>query len=421
MDSRPLSALVEHLEGQPRVWLRLAAGRPEAEWQLALLEVTLGEPPPGWRRQRWLYPSAAFIASMPAGITVANWFHRKRLRLPGVSLDLNLPDSAHVERSESRFSGVFQVLPWPTRDWIVHLDGHPQHVSHDELVAADAPVFFSFDQAAAAFFRPPRGPNRNFSGRELVVREQDLRARIESVRVRPTEVLVTVKGDALSGTSLTLGGDGGAKRRLSSRTREVRLPAPFGLGSGAWVALHRDQELLDRRILDSAWGGKDFDVEIDATTRVEVLIGGGESVSTEFKSQLPSADPRGVMKTVAAFANGGGGTLLFGVDDDGNPAGLGEMRTREDLDRLTNLITEWVRPQVHFTLAESCLDGARVLVLDIAAGGEPPYGVGTSDRKLVYYIRVGATTFPASPAEVRAIVRSRLPSNRDPRHPYFPA
>jgi hypothetical protein len=421
MDSHPLSALVEQLKDQPRVWLRLAVSRPETEWQLALLEVTLREPPPGWRRQRWLYPSAAFIASMPAGATVAKWFHRKRLRLAGISLDLDLPDSAHVERRDSRFSGVFQALPWPTRDWIVHLDGHPQQGSHDALVSTDAPAFFSFDQAAAAFFRPPRGPNRNFSGRELVVREQDLRARIDSVRVRPTEVLVTVRGKALSGTWLTFGGDGGAKRRLSSRTREVRLPVPFGLGPGAWVALHRDQELLDRRILDSTWGGNDFDVEIDATTRVEVLIGAGEGVSIEFKRQLPGADPKGVMKTVAAFANGGGGTLLFGVDDDGNPAGLGNMCTRENIDRLTNLIGEWIRPRVNFTLVESRVNDALVLVVDIVAGSDPPYGVGTSDRKLVYYIRVGATTFPASPAEVSAIVRSRLPSNHDPRYPYLPA
>jgi hypothetical protein len=367
MGNHPLSALVEHLNSQPHVWLRLAISRPETEWQLTLLEVTLGEPPPDWRRQRWIYPSAAFIASMPAGATVAKWFHRKRLRLAGISLDLALPDSANVERRDSRFSGVFQVLPWPTRDWIVHLDGHPQQVSHDELVATDAPAFFSLDQAASAFFRPPRGPNRNFSGRELVVRDQDLRARIDSVRVRPAEILVTVKGNALSGTWLTLGGDGGAKRRLSSRTREVRLPVPFGLEPGAWIALHRDQELLDRRILDSTWGGKDFDLEIDATTRVEVLIGAGEGVSTEFKRQLPGADPKGVMKTVAAFANGGGGTLLFGVDDDGHPTGLGDASTRENIDRLTNLVGEWVRPRVHFILAEP-----RSMVHSYSCSTSPP-------------------------------------------------
>jgi hypothetical protein len=417
MENRPLSALVEHLQAQTRVWLRLAVSRPESDWQLSLLEVTLGEPPASWRRQRWLYPRAAFIASMPAGTTVAKWLQGKRLSLRGVALDLDLLDSVYVERRDSRFKGIFEALPWPTRDWTAHVNGQSKQVVHDELVAADAPAFFSFDQAAAAFFGLPPAPNRNFSGRELVIREQDRRARIDSVRVRPTEVLVTVSGEALSGTWLTLGGDGGAKKRLASRTREVRLPVPSGLGAGAWLALHRDQELLDRRMLDTSWGGKDFDVEVDRLTRVEVLIGGGEGVSVEFKRQLPGADARGVMKTLAAFANGGGGTLLFGVDNDGDPVGLGAQCTRENVDRLTNLIAEWVRPHVHFTLAEVEAAGARVLVIDVAPGGEPPYGVGTSDRKLVYYIRVGATTFPASPAEVRAIVRSRLPSDRDPRFP----
>jgi hypothetical protein len=85
------------------------------------------------------------------------------------------------------------------------------------------------------------------------------------------------------------------------------LPLSAALGEGAWLALHRDHELLDRRILDPRCCGKDFDVEIDAATRLEMLVVGGERANIEFKRELPGRDPSGVMKTVAAFANGAGG------------------------------------------------------------------------------------------------------------------
>ena len=43
------------------------------------------------------------------------------------------------------------------------------------------------------------------------------------------------------------------------------------------------------------------------------------------------------MKTVAALANAEGGTLLFGIDNDGAVVGLGIDDTRKLLDRMTQL------------------------------------------------------------------------------------
>lgn len=82
MERQPVSVLSEYLTTQTRVWVRLAANRLEADWQLALLEVTVGEPPPSWRRQRWSYDRAVFVASHPAGSTVAKWLTRERISLP---------------------------------------------------------------------------------------------------------------------------------------------------------------------------------------------------------------------------------------------------------------------------------------------------------------------------------------------------
>jgi hypothetical protein len=227
---------------------------------------------------------------------------------------------------------------------------------------------------------------------------------------------VNVSGEQLRGARIALSGAHGPTKPLSPRTKEVRLPAPEGLGPGAWLALHRDQELLDRRILDRSWGGTDFDVEVDASTRVEVLISGGERANVEFKRALPGDDPRGVMKTVAAFANGFGGTLLFGVEDDGHVRGLGGEYTRRSVDRLTNLIRDWVRPLPDFEAEMVEVAGGGVIAVNVASGNEAPYGIGTNDRDIRYFVRRAGTTFPATPADVRAFVHARL-SAADPGFP----
>jgi serine/threonine protein kinase len=71
--------------------------------------------------------------------------------------------------------------------------------------------------------------------------------------------------------------------------------------------------------------------DIERTADLELLIAGGESASLEFKqtmrwdTELQKRNTellRACMKTVCAFLNSGGGTLLIGVADTGEPKGL---------------------------------------------------------------------------------------------------
>jgi ATP-dependent DNA helicase RecG len=146
------------------------------------------------------------------------------------------------------------------------------------------------------------------------------------------------------------------------------------------------------------------------------MIGRGETLTTEFKESLPARDATGLLKTVAAFANGGGGTILLGVRDDGTILGVDEDQIVATLDRLTNLITNTVRPLVDFRYERVTINGRPVIELAVQSGSNTPYGVGPTDRKVAYYIRRGATTFPAAPADVREFVRSRTPRPE----PHFP-
>jgi Putative DNA-binding domain len=423
-ERRPLQALLDRLCAERKVWVRIAANRPLDDWQLSLLEITLAEPPPEWRRQSWVYQRAHFVAAAPSGATVARWFKRGRILTKPIALEITIPDpDVQVERRQSGWIGIFERLPWPSIEWKVHVqDVQNRQMLHDELVAADAPAFLSYDLAAAAFFGVTSTPGgRGFSGCECVVREQDRSARIDSVRVRSTEVRVGVTGEQLGGTLVTLGGSNGQTKRLRRASTEARFPLAGGIAPGSWIALHRSHELLDRRGLDPAWGGlADVELEVDPVTEVEVLISGGEIATTEFKRQLPSEQRDSiitVMKTVAAFANAGGGTILFGVENDGAVNGL-DIDVRSAIDRLTLLIRDWIKPLVDFHPTAAEIEGKTVVLVHVEPGVDTPYGVGTSERRVDYFVRRGGTTFPATPADVRAFVRARLPSTEQQR--YFP-
>lgn len=423
--SASLDELREHLAAQPRVWIRLAAGRPQDTWQLAAVEITTGAAPPSWRARRWLYENARFVATTVAGRTAAGWVGKRLIRVKPIVLPVTLGDTVQVERRRSGFPGTFQKLEWPWTEWrlSVHVDN--PLMLHGELVADGAPAFLNLDLAAAAFFGIEPSPSgRSFSGSEFIVRHQDMRARFDRVFVRTSDVDVDVSGSELSATTLTLGSEHGHSVGLDDLpAQQAQLPLPGGIPSGGWLVLHQGHEVIDLRGLDPRWGAGDVEFEVDTETRVRALISRGEMATTELKRELPPPENRErvirVMKTVAAFANAGGGTILFGVNDDGTVRGLEPESDRETIDRITSMITDWVRPRVMFTAEIAELVSRRVLVVDVAAGVEPPYGVGTTDKRIDYYIRRNGSLLLATPSDVRDVIRARFGS--DSHHlPTFP-
>ena len=64
----------------------------------------------------------------------------------------------------------------------------------------------------------------------------------------------------------------------------------------------------------------------------------------EFKETITNT----FLKTVSAFSNYDGGTILFGVDDDGNVKGLSDVK-QACLD-IENKINDSISPQPNYTL-----------------------------------------------------------------------
>ena len=75
------------------------------------------------------------------------------------------------------------------------------------------------------------------------------------------------------------------------------------------------------------------------------------------------------LKTVSAFSNYDGGTIFFGIDDDGNVKGLPDVR-QACLD-IENKINDSISPQPNYTLEIQNND--QTIKLTVKSGLQKPY------------------------------------------------
>lgn len=80
-----------------------------------------------------------------------------------------------------------------------------------------------------------------------------------------------------------------------------------------------------------------------------------EATECDFKVALEVKKPKSWLKSVSAFANGIGGTLFFGIDDDRNVIGLSDAQT--DAEAISRLIKERITPYPSFILTPEREDG----------------------------------------------------------------
>ena len=129
----------------------------------------------------------------------------------------------------------------------------------------------------------------------------------------------------------------------------------------------------------------------------------------EFKAQLPD-DPFSVLKTVCAFANGEGGSILIGVGDEEGIPGVEDAEIAGLKDQLTLLVNSWIQPTptVQFVVLPTELPRKSVLELRVEPGAQL-YGSRTnrSSTDYVPYIRRNAITVRARMHEIEGIVRSK--------------
>lgn len=409
------------LRNEEQVWVRTAAAvNPQADgtWQVHFMELTTGAPPPSWTEAYWEYKQAVLMAACESGDAVARWVKEGRVPFGARSVEWKVQERFPADRHASNArSGGYGPLPWPCLEMAV-TSSAPSNGPGIILVADDAPPFFDLGYAAASLFGLDVQPGRMVQTMQSSFRRQDLSGRICGVTVTPTQLTVRMEGSNLTGTIIDLGTPIWHQRAsLSSDSEQtVTFDLSGSLPLASWVVLHRADEWLDIRYLNHPYSiSKQVDVEfeVEPATRLDALVAAGEGPTTEFKEVLPPTDPKGIrksLKTVAAFANGDGGMLLYGVNDDGDVVGINKAQGVEE--RLANLVRTWVSPLPEFSIealpVDTDLDLA-VYVIVVAAGSQTPYGCGTAPTNVIYYLRRGSTTFAISPQDLRETVLARLP------------
>jgi hypothetical protein len=137
------------------------------------------------------------------------------------------------------------------------------------------------------------------------------------------------------------------------------------------------------------------------------LIELGESLTLEFKSTLQwdviqNSKNKGlhhsVLKSISAFLNTAGGTLIIGVEDDGTICGLENdfklvQNSQDKFQQLiVSIIYEYIGPQYSqfIKLKFEPINGEQICVIDVHKSSEPVYMKSSKGKE--FFVRVGNTT-----------------------------
>ena len=113
-------------------------------------------------------------------------------------------------------------------------------------------------------------------------------------------------------------------------------------------------------------------------------IAQGEDSRTQFKRE-----PIGIAKLaaeLAAFSNASGGTIIFGVDDDGKLVGLDAAGKKRLNDEISNAANDYVRPAIYPQTEYHTIRGRQILCVTVAEGVAKPY----ADKSGNYWIKSGS-------------------------------
>jgi hypothetical protein len=419
--------MAELLEHEPDVQARLALDVGGDKATALRLELTAGDSSADPRPQVWDYGCLLLVAVRTTGIDASSWISTGLGEVPGSdgeAVRFRLPD-------EFPETGTWDRLPA-----CANQDQPPLEVPYRRFAFSDsrvtrlptarrswwvgpgAPSFPRAELAMHAFFHHDDSLSVPRPSDLLTVRLCNQGPHIARLRFTPGEV-VAVLGDVPHGrrtnplhVEFVAGGHRTTTQVWNDPWEAVLPPAPDAAGEW-WVILWEGNRWLDYRRSSATWqpspGVELEPPAISPAEELEALMAFGECVTTEFKRQLPASrdDGRKVCRTVAAFANGHGGAVLFGVDSD-EATIVGVIEDLADArDRLTNIVTGNLTAIPEIEVREFVTEQGRVLGLFVDRGDETPYGVDKLNPR--YYIRANATTLPATAEQVRRLARSRPP------------
>ena len=155
------------------------------------------------------------------------------------------------------------------------------------------------------------------------------------------------------------------------------------------------------------------------------LIKEGENKYVEFKSSLRYDYRQNsinkelefvILKTLTGFMNANGGSLIIGVDENGNILGLEndylslKQKNKDGFElKIFQLMTEYIDSHASFKINVSFyeFDGNEICLVDIEKSSSPVY-LSKEKNNPVFYVRKGNATYPLSVKDAITYIQEQI-------------
>ena len=143
-----------------------------------------------------------------------------------------------------------------------------------------------------------------------------------------------------------------------------------------------------------------------------------ECTAYDFKLMLEEKKPKSWLKSVSAFANGLGGSLFFGIDDDGILKGLDNVQYV--CETISSKIRDYMDPLPDVEMIPHRIDNLDILQLKINTGSYTPYYY-VGDGQRIAFVRIGDESLPATAEQMVRLVLKGSNKTYDSLHTDYKA
>lgn len=143
-----------------------------------------------------------------------------------------------------------------------------------------------------------------------------------------------------------------------------------------------------------------------------------ECTAYDFKVTLEEKKPKSWLKSVSAFANGLGGSLFFGMDNDGIARGLDDVQSV--CEAISSKIRDYMDPLPEVEMIPHDFNGLHVLQLKVNAGHYTPYYY-VGDGQRIAFVRIGDESLPATAEQMVRLVLNGSNKTFDSLHTDYKA
>ena len=143
-----------------------------------------------------------------------------------------------------------------------------------------------------------------------------------------------------------------------------------------------------------------------------------ECTAYDFKLMLEENRPKSWLKSVSAFANGLGGSLFFGIDNDGVVKGLDDVQ--HVCETISSRIRDYMDPLPEVEMIPHDIDGLHILQLKVNAGHYTPYYY-VGDGLRIAFVRIGDESIPATAEQMVRLVLNGSNKTFDSLHTDYQA